>query len=89
MEAKQLSLFNYPEFVCQFCGKDTSEIEYDYLIGTNHLVCFLEDGMEDSSSEIMERRQSLFTISRELVYNTPNDQELGKKVRQIYNELKD
>ena len=38
--------------------------------------------------EIIRRRSALFTISEELVYDTPNDQELGKKVRQIYNELK-
>jgi hypothetical protein len=37
---------------------------------------------------IMERRTSLFTIPEELVYDTPNDAELGEKVRQIYNMLK-
>ena len=29
-------------FTCQYCGKDTSEIEYDYLSGTDHLSCALE-----------------------------------------------
>lgn len=29
-------------WVCNICGKDTSEIEYDYLIGTNHLECCLK-----------------------------------------------
>lgn len=38
--------------------------------------------------EVIRRRSALFTISEELVYDTPNDQELGKKVRQIYNDLK-
>lgn len=30
------------QWVCKICGKDTSEIEYDYLIGTNHLECMLK-----------------------------------------------
>jgi rubrerythrin len=29
-------------WVCNICGKDTSDIEYDYLIGTNHLECCLK-----------------------------------------------
>lgn len=29
-------------WVCKICGKDTSEIEYDYLVGTNHLECILK-----------------------------------------------
>ena len=28
-------------YTCQFCGKDTSEVEYDYLSGTDHLSCAL------------------------------------------------
>jgi len=31
-----------------------------------------------------ERSRQLFTVSKELVYNTPNDQELGAKIREIY-----
>ena len=29
-------------FTCQYCGKDTSEVEYDYLVGVDHLSCALE-----------------------------------------------
>jgi hypothetical protein len=29
-------------YTCQYCGKDTSEVEYDYLSGTDHLSCTLE-----------------------------------------------
>ncbi len=29
-------------FTCQYCGKDTSEAEYDYLVGVDHLSCALE-----------------------------------------------
>lgn len=27
--------------VCDFCGKDTSDVDSDYLIGKNHLECSL------------------------------------------------
>lgn len=29
------------DWICEYCGKDTSGIDYDYLVGTNHLVCIL------------------------------------------------
>jgi hypothetical protein len=48
----------------------------------------VDDQDENVLDEIIRRRSSLFTISQELVYTTPNDAELGAKVRQIYNELK-
>ena len=27
---------------CSICGQDTSEIEYDYLVGYDHLACVLQ-----------------------------------------------
>jgi len=30
------------KWVCKICGEDTSEVEYDYLFGTNHIQCELE-----------------------------------------------
>ena len=29
------------DWTCEICGKDTSNIEYDYLDGRNHLACVL------------------------------------------------
>jgi hypothetical protein len=29
-------------WTCEYCGKHTHEIEYDYMVGTNHLQCELE-----------------------------------------------
>lgn len=29
-------------WTCSICGKDTSEIEYDYLVGYDHLGCVLQ-----------------------------------------------
>jgi hypothetical protein len=30
------------QWVCSYCGRDTSEIEYDYLVNTDHLECVLK-----------------------------------------------
>jgi len=38
-------------FTCQYCGKDTSEIEYDYLSGTDHLSCTLESEFKNNPIE--------------------------------------
>lgn len=117
--AQQLSIWT-----CQYCGKDTSNIEYDYLHGFNHLSCALEAENKTKADEIdccvlcgaetpykrsthidyrhgyiegagqlckscydrgTERKQIL--IPADIIYNTPNDMELGAKVRQIYNSL--
>ena len=29
------------DWSCEFCGKDTSNVDYDYLDGRNHLACIL------------------------------------------------
>jgi hypothetical protein len=29
-------------WICKYCGKDTSDVDYDYLDGFNHLGCTLE-----------------------------------------------
>lgn len=116
-------------FICKYCGKDTSEVDYDYLSDYNHLSCALEaekpvkqeeqnpfdlyedcimcgkkttvaktthidfrDGYIEGAGQLCikcwnkgtERRH--IAIPMNLVYETPNDQELGYKVRQLYNE---
>ena len=118
-------------FTCQYCGKDTSEVEYDYLSGTDHLSCALEQeqnqknpiekcvicgvdtqyrfrtpidfrynyvegagqlcpkcGSKDEEPIALDSHRNLFTVSEYTVLSTPNDQELGSKVRQVYWESK-
>lgn len=29
-------------WTCEYCGKHTHDVEYDYMVGTNHLQCELE-----------------------------------------------
>ena len=118
-------------FTCQYCSKDTSEIEYDYLSGTDHLSCALEQeqnqknpiekcvicgvdtqyrfrtpidfrynyvegagqlcnkcGNKDEEPIALDSHRNLFTVSEYTVLSTPNDQELGNKVRKLYWESK-
>ena len=118
-------------FTCQYCGKDTSEVEYDYLVGVDHLSCALEQeqnqknpiekcvicgvdtqyrfrtpidfrynyvegagqlcpkcGNKDEEPIALDSHRNLFTVSEYTVLSTPNDQELGNKVRQLYWESK-
>ena len=69
--------------ICVLCGVETPynfethiDYRYGYVEGTGQLCksCY-DDGTK--------REQIL--IPANLIYNTPNDQELGAKVRQIYN----
>jgi hypothetical protein len=36
------------EYICAYCGKDTSNVDYDYLVGHNHLSCVLMDQLSDA-----------------------------------------
>jgi rRNA maturation protein Nop10 len=125
-------------FTCQYCGKDTSAVDYDYLVGVDHLSCALEaekaakqeeqnpfdlyedcimcgkkttvsktthidfrDGYIEGAGQLcikcwnkdeepiaLDSHRNLFTVSEYTVLSTPNDQELGSKVRQLYWESK-
>ena len=33
-------------FECSICGEDTSKVEYDYLVGYDHLSCKLKEEMK-------------------------------------------
>jgi hypothetical protein len=69
--------------ICTYCGKDTSEIEYDYLDGQDHLECILQSEIENSYIE-----EDCIIIPNGVIHNTPNDYELGEKIRKIYWENK-
>ena len=129
-------------YICQYCGKDTSEVDIDYLHDFDHLSCALEaeqkqqyvkmeygpgDAVIDRPIHIVDEYDTCMlcgvetsykrsthidmrvgyiegagqlctkcwnkgterrhmTIPMNLVYDTPNDQELGAKVRQLYHE---
>ena len=49
-----------PEYLnywtCDYCNKNTHEIDYDYLSGTNHLECTLKaENLQKKSDKIVEQ----------------------------------
>jgi hypothetical protein len=77
---------NYDE--CVMCGKQSP---YKRSTHIDLRVGYVEGGGQGCFQPHMcsqQRSRQLFTISEELVYSTPNDQELGAKVREIYWESK-
>ena len=36
------------QYICAYCGKDTSNVDYDYLVGFSHLSCVLMDQLGDA-----------------------------------------
>ena len=131
-------------YICQYCGKDTSTVDYDYLNGYDHLSCALEqeqkqqyvkmeygpgDAVIDRPPYKIDEYDCCILCGKETVYKrsthidmrhgyvegagqlcascysrgtehgaiavdyniilgTPNDQELGAKVRKLYWERK-
>ena len=120
MENKQLSMWT-----CKYCGKDTSNVDYDYLINYDHLACTLEAENKAKANEydhcVLCGKETVYKRSTHVdmrvgyiegagqlcascysrgtehgaiavdyntILGTPNDQELGAKVRKLYWENK-
>jgi hypothetical protein len=75
---------NNPIEKCVICGKDTPYRFNDHIDLRIGYVEGSGQGCYQSHMCSQERSRRLITISEELVYNTPNDQELGSKVRELY-----
>ena len=41
-EEEKLDATYLEHWTCDHCGKHTHEIDYDYMVGTNHLECELK-----------------------------------------------
>ena len=75
-------------YTCQFCGKLTEEVEYDYVVGVDHLECVLRFEEEQKKQlEINFPDRRLLAVEVDMIKNTSNDQELGAKVRKLYYEV--
>jgi len=120
MENKQITMWT-----CQFCGKDTSNVDYDYLNGYDHLSCALEAENKAKANEFEHcilcgietsvkigthidmrhgyiegagqlcpncynrgTEHGAIAVDYNTILGTPNDQELGAKVRKLYWEHK-
>jgi hypothetical protein len=75
---------------CIICGKLTDvlinshiDYRYGYVEGAGQCCrdCYKKTNNVD---DIMKRRTTLITIPAEDIYNTPNDFDLGAKVRKLY-----
>ena len=76
------------DYKCQYCGKDTGNIEFDYLSGTDHLACGLTFEYEQRKQlEINFPDRRLLAVEVGMIKNTSNDQELGAKIRKLYYEV--
>lgn len=84
-----------PNEICIQCGKETNvdinthiDLRYGYVEGAGQccVECYNRTNniQDDYITKIMKQRTTLITISAEDILNTPNDQELGAKVRQKY-----
>ena len=88
-----------PNEICILCGKETNvdinthiDLRYGYVEGAGQCCRECYDSTYNTPSEdyltrVMKNRTTLITISAEDILDTPNDQELGAKVRQKYWEL--
>ena len=79
-----MNIKNNPIEKCVICGKDTpyrfnDHIDYrvGYVEGSGQ-GCYNPNGCQN------ERSSRSITISEQTVYETPNDQQLGAKVRELY-----
>lgn len=79
--------------ICIKCGKETNvdiathvDFRSGYIEGVGQLCVTCYNGPDDVT-EVMRKRTTLITVSAETVLNTPNDEELGRKVRRSYWEV--
>ncbi len=113
------------KWTCQYCGEDTTRVDVDYLVNTDHLSCALKVEMKAKENEFdycvlcgvetpykrsthIDMRMGYIegagqlcsncysrgtehgavAVDYNVILGTPNDQELGAKVRKLYWENK-
>jgi hypothetical protein len=84
-----------PNEICIVCGKETDidinthiDYRYGYTEGAGQSCkeCYdrVNNNQDDYITRVMKNRTTLITISAEDILSTPNDMELGAKVRAHY-----
>jgi len=60
--------------------------KYNTTLGENNKDSMLQHAYEEAldMAQYLKKEQSIIPELQELIYNTPNDMELGKKIRDIY-----
>ena len=76
--------------ICIKCGKETGvdvnthvDFRTGYIEGVGQL-CVSCYNVPDDVTEVMKNRRTLITVPAETILDTPNDVELGHKVRRMY-----
>jgi len=77
-----MSTQNNPIEVCIICGKET---QYRFNDHIDYRYGYVE-GAGQCCKECYDRgtERKHIAIPTDMIYNTPNDQELGGKIRQMY-----
>ena len=71
-ERKMFSSDIKKAWICSICGKDTSEVDGDYLFGWDHLSCKLEKEISDEKDKcVICGKETPYTI------NTNINQRIG------------
>ena len=78
---------------CIVCNKDTTydfdthiDMRYGYIEGAGQLCVNCYKG--DLSSNTAHQHPVEIVISEDAIINTPNDQDLGSKIRSLYWKIK-
>ena len=60
--------------------------KYNTTLGENNKDNYMNHLYEEllDAAQYIKKEQSIIPEIQELIYNTPNDMELGKKIREIY-----
>lgn len=42
----EVEISETPDWVCSYCGENTYDVDFDYLVGVDHLSCLLKNDTE-------------------------------------------
>lgn len=78
----QGSLLKNNGWICSICGKDTSKVEYDYMVGIDHLECVLNKELfekgpveEEKPNKLEIGEESTKKVKKEKMVENSNREE--------------
>lgn len=75
------------KWVCSYCGKNTYDMDIDYVNGTDHLACIFENEVKNKQDCVKEQDEQ-DCILNERKANIQHLEELLKYVQEELNKLK-
>ena len=75
-------------WTCSICNKDTSSVEFDYLIGTDHLGCHLKENSKSDKKDICVicGKETPYLYSTHINYRIGYVEGLGQLCSECYNK---